>query len=50
MKGTELDARQRIAVLNTGLATLEGLEKRGQLAPRAAGWPARFRKAIADLK
>ncbi len=49
LKGSEQSHGDRRAVLAQGLKILDSLAQQQRLIPKWAGWPERFRKAIADL-
>ena len=50
LKGSQQSIGERRAVLAQGLKILDSLAQQQRLIPKWAGWPERFRKAIADLQ
>lgn len=50
LKGSQQSIGERRAVLAQGLKILDSLSQQQRLIPKWAGWPERFRKAIADLQ
>jgi len=50
LKGAPKTKAEQLAVLAEGLKVMDDLAQRQLLAPTQAGWPGKFRKAIAELQ